>query len=50
MEKSLTVYAENEAQLTKLKALMLSLDIPFKENEYGVSQAREMVSDSDQQK
>lgn len=32
MKNSLTVYAENEDQLTKLKAIMLSLDISFKEN------------------
>jgi hypothetical protein len=33
MTKSLTIYAENEVQLTKIKALMLALDISFKENE-----------------
>lgn len=33
MKKSLTIYTQNEEQLNKLKALMLTLDISFKENE-----------------
>lgn len=32
MKKSLTIYIESEEQLNNLKALMLSLEIAFKEN------------------
>lgn len=32
MKKSLTIYTESDEQLNKLKALMLSLEIAFKEN------------------
>lgn len=32
MKKSLTIYTESDEQLSKLKALMLSLEIAFKEN------------------
>jgi hypothetical protein len=32
MKKSITIYTENEEQLTTIKALMLALEISFKEN------------------
>lgn len=32
MKNSLTIYAESEEQLNTIKALMLSLEISFKEN------------------
>lgn len=43
MKNSLTIYAENETQLTKLKALMLSLEISFKENETLTNEREELT-------
>jgi hypothetical protein len=41
MKKSLTIYTQTEEQLNKVKALMLALEISFKENEIKESEIAE---------
>lgn len=48
MKNSLTVYVDNETQLTRLKALMLSLDLSFVENELSNEHPEELVDNKNE--
>ena len=47
MKKNLTVYLENDEQLTKLKAILLTMELSFKENLNGGTETSDFEEDAE---